>query len=131
MWSDEVIPRLKGMAKALFKLGEVVDSDDESVTVGLPNRAHLARCEEKRGDAEAALVAAFGRPTRLALVVGGGDGGPAAGDQGSGGPSGPAATPDDPVEDIDLDSLVDAPTETRSGVDRVTDAFPGAQVVDP
>jgi hypothetical protein len=64
-------------------------------------------------------------------VVGGTGGDQPAAGSPSGGPSGAAPTPDDPVEDIDLDSLVDAPTETRSGVDRVTDAFPGAQVVDP
>ncbi|MGI8937817.1 MAG: DNA polymerase III subunit gamma/tau [Iamia sp.] len=132
MWRDEVIPRLKGMTKALFKLGQVVGSDDESVTVGLPNQAHLARCEQKRGEAEEALVGAFGRPVRLALVVGG-DGDPPP--DRSGGPRDPRRPDDDPdddpVEDVDLDALVDAPTEQRSGVDRVTEAFPGAQVVDP
>ncbi|WCO67352.1 hypothetical protein PO878_01300 [Iamia majanohamensis] len=130
MWADDVVPRLKGMAKALFKLGEVVDADDDSVTVGLPNSAHLERCEQKRDEAEAALAAAFGRPVRLALVVGGDGGGPVPVAEGRGG-GGRGPAPDDPVEDVDMDALVDAPTEARSGVDRVTEAFPGAQVVDP
>ncbi len=124
LWADDVIPRLRGLAKALFKLGRVVDSDEDTVTVGLPNRAHLERCEQKRGEAEEALTAALGRPTRMVLVVGGDDDpGPAR--------SSPTAAGDDQGDEIDLDSLVDAPTQARSGVDRVTDAFPGAQVVDP
>ena len=41
--------------------------------------------------------------------------------------AGVGATPD---ETIDLDELRDAPPDGRSSVDRITDAFPGAMVVD-
>jgi hypothetical protein len=41
------------------------------------------------------------------------------------------ASADDPVEVIDPDELVDAPAQQLTGVDRVTEAFPGAQIVDP
>ncbi len=127
LWTDRVVAELRGMTKALFKLGHVVDSTPDVVTVGLPNSAHLERCQQKREEAEAALVKALGRPVRLALVVGGDDGEPS-GDRSAGPrpPTGPQAD-----EHVDLEDLVDAPNDDRTTVDRVTDAFPGARVVDP
>jgi hypothetical protein len=60
-------------------------------------------------------------PLRL-VVEGGGGGAPA------------SAPPDelDPADEIvDLDALVDAPAEpARTAVDRLTDAFPGAEVLE-
>ena len=118
----------QGHGQGPYTQGRVVAADDRSVTVGLPDPVHLERCEQKRPEAEEALAAALGRPVRLALVVAGDDVG---GGRPSSGSS-PARPPaEEAVEDIDLDTLVDAPTENRSGVDRVTEAFPGAQVVEP
>lgn len=130
VWADEVIPRLKGMTKALYKLGQVTGADDASITIGLPNQAHLDRCAQKRPDVEATLAGAFGRPLRLSLVVGGDDVGPDPGGVGGSRPTSSAAI-DEAPEAIDMDALVDAPTQQISGVDRVTQAFPGARVVDP
>jgi DNA polymerase III subunit gamma/tau len=91
----------------------------------LPNAVHRDRCETVRADVEAALAAHFGRTVPLRLVVDGGVGG-------GGGPA--PAVPDDldPAEEVvDLDALVDAPSEpARSAVDRLTDAFPGAEVLE-
>ena len=70
-------------------------------------------------------AAHFGRAVPLRLVVDGSVGG-------GGGPV-PAAPDDlDPAEEVvDLDALVDAPSEpARSAVDRLTDAFPGAEVLE-
>jgi hypothetical protein len=124
LWEDTVVPGLKGITKALFKMGRVVGSDGSSLTLGLENSAGLGRCEEKKGEAEAALAAAAGRPVRLDLVV--------VGEAASGPRPERAPSPaDDPVEVIDPDELVDAPAQQLTGVDRVTEAFPGAQIVDP
>ena len=60
------------------------------------------------------------------LVVGGDD--LQAADDRSGRVDSPVAPQAD--EHVDLDDLVDAPNDVRTGVDRVTDAFPGARVVD-
>jgi hypothetical protein len=130
VWADEVIPRLKGMTKALYKLGQVTGADDASITIGLPNQTHLDRCAQKRSEVETALAEAFGHPQRLSLVVGGDDVGPGPVGAGLADPTSSAAT-DEAPEAIDMDALVDAPTQQASGVDRVTEAFPGAQVVDP
>ena len=73
------------------------------------------------------MAKAADRPVRLVLVVGGDDddGVSPAGPGGSA-PAGPAAD-----ESIDPAELVDAPAQQLTGVDRVTEAFPGAQIVDP
>ncbi|HEV7720048.1 MAG TPA: DNA polymerase III subunit gamma/tau [Iamia sp.] len=129
LWTERVVPDgLRGMTKALYKLGQVVGVEGDTLTIGLPNQAHLDRCQEKRAEVEDALAKAAGRAIKLVLVVGGddGDGG---GPRASGGP-GPAPRPAD-EETIDPTDLVDAPAQQVTGVDRVTEAFPGAQIVDP
>ncbi|QYG95016.1 DNA polymerase III subunit gamma/tau [Iamia sp. SCSIO 61187] len=129
LWADRVVPdELRGMTKALYKLGQVVGVDGDSVTIGLPNQAHLARCQEKKAEVEAAVAKAAGRPVRLVLVVGGDDddGAGSSGGPGGSAPPGPAAD-----ESIDPAELVDAPAQQLTGVDRVTEAFPGAQIVEP
>jgi hypothetical protein len=93
---------------------------------------------------EAALARHFGRPVPLRLVVddggggsgtddpfdmeppdGGGGGGGGSGPRRGGGPSGAG-----PVEEesIDIHELVDAPADPRTHLDRLTEAFPGAQL---
>jgi hypothetical protein len=85
---------------------------------------HLDRCAECQGQVEEALAAHFGRPVPLRLVVD--DGSPAiATATGS-----DTASDAEPEEAIDLADLVDAPADDRSGVDKLTDAFPGAQLLD-
>ena len=70
---------------------------------------------------EAALAAQFHRPVPLRLVV---DDGRAAD-----GAAPPAAVP--PDDEIDLAELVDAPPgSVPSSLDRLTQAFPGAQLID-
>jgi hypothetical protein len=113
------------MTKAVFANGQVMAAAAGSLTLGFPNQVYVDRGAQKQAEAEEALAAAVGSPIRVQLVVGGDEGRAAS----------RTAAPDeedagDPVEDIDLDTLVDAPKETRSGIDRVTEAFPGAQIVD-
>jgi len=124
LWEDQVVPGLKGITKALFKMGRVVGTDDGTLSLGLENTPALNRCQEKKDEAEAALAAAAGRPVRLELVVVG---------EAASGPR-PERRPepaDDPGEAIDPAELVDAPAQQLTGVDRVTEAFPGAQIVEP
>jgi hypothetical protein len=80
-----------------------------------------AKCETRRGDAEGALAAHFGRPVPLRLVV---DTSPAAQVADGGAPG--VTLP----ESVDLDDLRDVPDDPRTNLDRLTEAFPGAEVVD-
>jgi DNA polymerase-3 subunit gamma/tau len=68
-WGDHVIGRLRPKAKALFQAGRFVGVEDDRAVFGLPNETHRNRCEEVRGEIEAALSEQFGRPVALDLVV--------------------------------------------------------------
>ncbi|HVL03404.1 MAG TPA: hypothetical protein VM386_03090, partial [Acidimicrobiales bacterium] len=78
-------------------------------------------CEARRRDVEAALAAFYGRPVPLRVIV---DPSTAVQVADGGAPAAPAN------EQVDLDELEDAPPERRSGFDRLTEAFPGSEVVE-
>jgi hypothetical protein len=67
---------------------------------------------------EAVLAGHFGRPVPLRLVV-----------------DGEAAPPPKPVaspvveEPVDMSELTDAPSAPTSSIDRITEAFPGAELL--
>jgi hypothetical protein len=123
-WGDTVLGSLVGPARARFAAGRFVDVAAGAAVYALPNDAHRNRCEEVRAAVETALAAHFGRPVPLRLVVDGDATGP------------PAASPEPVVapeheEPIDVHELADAPAEPpRSPAERLTDAFPGAQVLE-
>jgi len=117
-WADHVVPRLRGMARALFLPGRFVAADDQGATFALPSAQQIAKCEQYRSEVEAALAEHFHRPVPLRLVLDSPETPPA------------AATPalDD---DVDLAEVVDAPpVDVPTGLDRLTEAFPGAQLVE-
>jgi DNA polymerase-3 subunit gamma/tau len=108
-----------------------------SLTLGAPNEAHRAKCEQHRADVEAAAARVVGGPVPIALVVE--SGGPSHDDQddprdrGTNAqvvtlhPAGPPPADDD----IDLHDLVDAPPDTVvSPIDRLAQAFPGSELID-
>jgi hypothetical protein len=72
-----------------------------------------------RGEVEAALAAHFGTPVPLRLVV----------ENGTPPPDEPPAA--EPEIDIDPGELVDAGPAVTSVEDRLKEAFPGAQEVEP
>jgi hypothetical protein len=92
----------------------------------LPNAPSLARAAEVQGEVEEILQHRFGRPVPLRLV--------AEGDGGSTGAAGrdrpTAGAPADDDEVVDLEELEDAPGGLASGLDALTEAFPGAEVTD-
>jgi DNA polymerase-3 subunit gamma/tau len=120
-WADHVVPRLKGIAKAIYLPGRFVATDGAKATFALPNPQQVAKCETYRAEVEAALAAQFHRPVPLVLVVD--DGAPA--DAG-------VERADIALDDeVDLAELVEAPpSSVPSSLDRLTQAFPGAQLID-
>ncbi len=119
-WADNVLPQLKGMVKALFAAGRFVSADDDGAVFALPTAPHRQKCEEKRKDVEATLAAHYGRPIPLTLIVDGEATVPT---------TSAAATAPAPDEDVDLDELVDAPAAPTASIDRLTQAFPGAELL--
>ncbi|HEY1635179.1 MAG TPA: DNA polymerase III subunit gamma/tau [Acidimicrobiales bacterium] len=120
-WGDSVLSGLKGRARARFRAGRFVATQDGVATFALPDEIHRSYSEECRIDVEAALRAHFGVPIRLRLVV----------DDES--PSVPASqtvtqqtVADDPP---DPDELTDAPPGSTSVEARLLQTFPGAREV--
>jgi DNA polymerase III subunit gamma/tau len=151
-WGSTVLPALSGKARARFNAGSFTAVDSEA-EFSLPNPIHRDRCEELRPEVEAALASHFGRPVPLRLVVAGGAASPAASPPQSSSPrprrsSATTGTADDvpppsderdadPFDDVhddhddvgDIADLEDADVATSS-VDRLTELFPGAEVVE-
>jgi DNA polymerase-3 subunit gamma/tau len=140
--TDGVLARLKGVAKAIYTAGRFVDVRDGAAVFALANAPTRDRAERVRADVEAALAQQFGRPVPLTLV-----------DESGAGPSGggrarpaqrqaaPAEAPPrapDPApssgpehdEAVDVSQLRDANDVAATGVERLTKAFPGAEVVE-
>ena len=132
-WGDDLMDRLSRKARARFSAARFIDVQDGTAVMALPNEPHLRRCEDLRGELENVLAARFGGSLPVRLVV----------DDGSPAPTQtPAAKPrpiavdesmvaDESIDLDDLDDLVDADVAEGSAVDRLTQAFPGAALVEP
>jgi DNA polymerase-3 subunit gamma/tau len=114
-WGDTILGRLPGPARIRFTGGRFAAVEDGHAVFALPNSIHASRCEEYRAHVEAALAEHFGVPVPLRLVV----------------DTGVVAPPPVPADDVvDVDDLRDAPPDNRSGLDRLAEAFPGAEIMD-
>jgi hypothetical protein len=119
-----VLAGLPTVARGRFSTGRFVDVADGAAVLAVSNDIMRRKCEERLPEVEAALEAAFAQRVPVRLVVD-----PAvAGGGGAGAP--PLGSPPDGDDHVDLEGLVDAPADDRSGIDRLTEAFPGAEVVD-
>ena len=134
IWNESVLPSLSGLAKAMYAVGRFTEVGPSSATLAFPNNVHRQKCEQKRSEVEAALSARLGAPISLELVVDGeGGGGPAAVRH-----DGAPASADggaEPDEDFDLGGhdvhdLDDAPDGRVGGLDALTEAFPGSELIE-
>jgi DNA polymerase-3 subunit gamma/tau len=147
--ADNVLPSLKGRARALVAQAAVERVEGSTVLLGVANEATMARAEEFVPQVADLLSAAAGRPVEVALVVAGS---PVAATRGAEplperAPMEDSGSTDDAVragaappggenpsstedELVDLDELEDASDVATTGVARLTQAFPGAVVVD-
>jgi DNA polymerase-3 subunit gamma/tau len=122
VWGDTLLALLPRGAKPRFAGGRFVAVDEQGAHFALPNEPHRRRCEEMRADVERVLAEHFGRPVPLVLEVDGGA------------PPSPASEPapepvlEDPIDIAEVHALEDAPADSRTGVDRLSEAFPGAEL---
>jgi DNA polymerase-3 subunit gamma/tau len=127
-WGDHILGTLSGRAKSRFAAGRFVGVADGVVQFGLPNPVHANRCEEVRGEVEAALAAHFGRPVPLKIVVD--DDAPVPAMMRTA-PAAPAGEDlDDMDASLDVSQLRDATDVTTSSIDRIAQVFPGVEVVE-
>lgn len=130
----DLLDELPQRIRARFRLGQFVALDGDAASFGLPNEHVIGRCEEVKADVEAALSAKFSRPISITLVVDTGQKTTSAPPTVSAAAAPPpsATMAETQPEDIgDISELENAPDVASSGIDRLTQAFPGAEVVGP
>ena len=124
-WAEELLSKLSKKARARFSAGRPVLVDETGVTIALPNEPHLRRCSELLGELEAAVKNTFGVVMPVLLSVD---------DQSiSSLPTPNPVKPPKPVnndEDLDLSELVEADPNSGSAVERLSEAFPSAEIVE-
>ena len=128
VWADQVLPHLSARAKPVLAAGHWIDTD-RGVALAVPNEPHRARSEQHRGELEAALAAHFGRPVPVTFVL---EPSTPARPRGAGERGARAAPDPEPEEEaIDPAELVNAgPEHDLAPFERVTQAFPGAELMD-
>ena len=124
-WSEDLLPKLSKKARARFSAAKPLVSDENGVTISLPNEPHLRRCQELVGEVETAIKNTFGVSLPVLLSV----------DDVSlssispPNPSKPPA-PAKIDESFNPDELVEADANAGSAVERIAQAFPGAEIVE-
>jgi len=74
-WENTVRPSLRGMARAVYAPAVFVGSTESSLTLSVPNAAHLGKCEQNRSAVEKALSDLVGSNVSVELIDGGGGSG--------------------------------------------------------
>lgn len=127
-WGDRILPSLRPAVKVYVATGRFLGSDDGAAVYAIPDMGLLTRAESNRLEVEAALTQHFGRPVRLRLVIDREAPPVGAGSTSPRGPSGPSPTDDEAAyEWAEMEEAPAASTPEQ----RLLDAFPGAEEVQP
>jgi hypothetical protein len=134
-WGDELLAKIPRGAKARYAAGRFVEVGDRGAVFAVPNAAHAEKCEEFRNDVERVLAEHFGRTVPLTIIVESTAPTPPAAPAPAAPAPAPAkkAAPPEPEPEheavVDVHELDDAPPDNRTGVDQLTEAFPGAELL--
>ncbi len=127
-WGDKILPSLRPAVKVYVATGRFLPSANGRAVLAVPDRGLLTRAQANKAELEKVLSSHFGRRVGLDLVV---DPASASTQPGRSG-SGVAGEPrDEEVGDFDIDELDDAPGALASPAQRLLEAFPGAEEVQP
>ncbi len=125
LFEKQVRPALRGMTKAIYMGAHVGTMSGGALVINFAGEPHRVRAEEYRNEVERALAAAVGRPIPLSLVVDHA----AHNDDNVVQMKRPEPMPAD--EDVDTGDLVDVPPDAVvSPIDRLTQAFPGSEIIE-
>ena len=127
-WAGDLLEQMSRKGRARFSAGRFIAVEDGTAVMGLPNEPHRKRCEELRGELEAVLADRFQTTLSVRLVV---DDGHADAMPPGGSKATPEARTPQADDEVDLSALVDANAAEGSAVERLTEAFPGAALVEP
>ncbi len=127
-WGDTILPSLRPAVKVYVATGRFLPSANGRAVLAVPDRGLLTRAEANKAELEKVLSAHFGRRVGLDLVV---DPASASSQPGRSGPGVAGEPRDEDVEDFDIGDLDDAPSALASPAQRLLEAFPGAEEVQP
>jgi len=113
-------------ARARFLAGRVAAVDGETIKFLLPSEGQIRRCEPYKVEVETAIAEAFGVSLKIVLGV---DDTPSNSPM-TGRPAPTAPAPVQDEADIDIHDLTDANVANATVVDRITDVFPGAEILE-
>jgi hypothetical protein len=136
LWSERVVASLSGLTKAMYQSTTLVALEGSSATIAVDNDHHRDNCDRKRPDVERVLSEAIGRPVTVRFEVGGQPATSSEPTPGSAPGQRPTPNPavsDDPDEHLagyDVHELPDAPDSSGGGIAALTDAFPGAEIIE-
>lgn len=122
-WGDSVLPSLRPAVKVYVANGRFLPSEADAAVYAVPDRGLLTRAESNRAEVEGALARHFGRPVKLRLVLDS-DSAPAA-------RSAASTSPQEEVPAAEWADLEEAPAGVSSPEQRLLEAFPGAEEVQP
>lgn len=135
-WADHVLGVLRPKAKGLFGAGRFLEVVGDVAVFALPSEALRSKAEPMLADLEGALSAYFARRVPVRLIVDSeGTSGRTNEDQprrrDHGAPTAGRTVQDEAMdaEVVDMVELRDAPHDVRTGLDRLAQAFPGAQII--
>jgi DNA polymerase-3 subunit gamma/tau len=120
-WTNDVLTALPKSVRSRWRGGRWIDPDPRAVRFAVSNEWHQRACDESRREVEEALLAHFGGPVPVTIVV---EGEPAGGTS-----TASAAAPPDDVEHLDPAELSDADDAAVSGVDLVVRTFGGGELI--
>ena len=125
----EVLDSLNQKVRARFRQGRLTDVTNNVITFAYPSALPADRADEVKLELENALGQHFKSAVSVAVIVDASrSGGGAAARPRSPQPKAPS----DSEEDIGpVSELTDADDSSNSMVERLTEAFPGAKLVDP
>jgi DNA polymerase III subunit gamma/tau len=131
-WDRQVLQSTEQKLRARFVASRVVGIDGNVIQVAVPNDRVRQRCEDVRLSAESALSGALGGAVKVRIDVDPAGAAPPTPPRGAT----PPPPPDDDEADLPADfaevaQLDDAATGPDDPVDRFTEVFPGATLVEP
>jgi DNA polymerase III subunit gamma/tau len=119
-WTGAVLTALPKSVRSRWRGGRWIESDPRTVRFAVSNEWHQKACDESRREVEEALLAHFGDPVPVAIVVEGEPAGAAS--------TASSAPPPDDLEHIDPAELRDA-DDAVTGVDLVVRTFGGGELI--
>jgi DNA polymerase-3 subunit gamma/tau len=119
-WTDAVLAGLPKSVRSRWRGGRWIEPDVRASRFAVSNEWHQKACDESRGQVEEALLAHFGGPVPVAIVV--------EGETAAGSTAWAAPQPDD-SEHIDPAELQDANDHAVTDVDLVVRTFGGGELI--